>query len=154
MPIYMIISGMNGGVTLNGDTNAFLIDSFNWGLTNDMSIGSASGGAGAGKAKFNPLTVTKKLSAGSVALLLAVAKTQDIPELTIAVIKDDGAKQMEEIVFKTVFVTSYQQSDDAGSPIEESLIMQFGEFIVTNGMSQNGAAPETGGWNQLQNTPG
>jgi type VI secretion system secreted protein Hcp len=151
MPIYMIISGMNGGVTINGVTNAFLIDAFNWGLTNDVTIGSSSGGAGAGKAKFSPLTVTKKLSAGSVSLLLAVAKGQDIQQLTILVARDDGAKQLEQIIFKTVFVQSYQQSDDAGSPIEETLVMQYVEFSVTNGMSKDGAPPEVGGWNQVLN---
>jgi type VI protein secretion system component Hcp len=61
------------------------IINFTLGGTNATTIGSGTGGAGAGRVEFSPLNVTKMLDGFSVLLLTRLANGQHFPEVKIEV---------------------------------------------------------------------
>src|SRR5262245_30561504 len=70
---YLKIDGVTGDVTAKGFEGWFSVDAYDLGVQNTGSIGSASGGAGAGKAQFSPLTVDIHSLAGLASLFGDVA---------------------------------------------------------------------------------
>ena len=55
---FLAISGVKGDSLDANHKGWFEISGFDFGLGNTSSIGSATGGAGAGKVTFSPLTLT------------------------------------------------------------------------------------------------
>ena len=90
---------------LNAD-NPTPILNFNVGASNPTTIGSASGGAGAGKVSFSALNVTKMLDGLSVALPRAAAPGQHFPHVTIEVFEAGRTSPFAIYTFGLVFVTS------------------------------------------------
>jgi hypothetical protein len=63
MSIYMQYGGIGGGPT-TAPGRAFEIKDFSFDVENPTTIGSATGGAGAGKTKFNEFSIGKKVDSG------------------------------------------------------------------------------------------
>jgi type VI secretion system secreted protein Hcp len=61
------------------------IEEFSWSIENPVTIGSASAGAGAGKAKFEELSIKKAVDSSSPGLMAAVGTGTAIPAATIVV---------------------------------------------------------------------
>jgi type VI secretion system secreted protein Hcp len=146
---------------------------FRWSLTNAVTIGSATGGAGAGKVKFNEFKIIKQTDAATPALFKACASGQHFQTVTL-VTRKAGGKQLEylTIKFSTVFVVSIKsrgprspllsaadtlqdatQSDDQ-LPTEE-ITFVYGTLQVQyqpqgpDGGAQGG--PVLAGWDQVLN---
>src|SRR5262249_14611533 len=65
---FLKVNGATGDATLKGFEGWFSVDGFDWGVENSRSIGSATTGAGAGKATLSPLTVDIHSLAGLATL--------------------------------------------------------------------------------------
>jgi hypothetical protein len=63
------IAGLQGASSLD-------VDSYSWGVTSPVAIGSSGGGAGAGKATFSDLVVTRPVDSVSPRLVAAAATGQ------------------------------------------------------------------------------
>jgi type VI secretion system secreted protein Hcp len=116
----LTIQGLQGGSSLD-------LQSFSWGVTNPVSIGSAGGGAGAGKATFQDVTVTRALDAVSPRFVQAVATGQHFASATIDITTGKGTTM--EYTLDTVFVTSVQHKS-AGDGAIETLSLAFGSVSV------------------------
>jgi len=168
------------GVTVAGESldskhkGEIEILNFSWGASNPISIGSATGGAGAGKLKFKPFIVTKKIDLSSAGLFRACAIGAHFPTATLT-IRKAGGTQLEYLVltFKTVFVTSIQPfgqqlntSQSLLAPVDpsqgsnplptEQITFVYGALGVqyqqqgSDGKPQGG--PVIAGWSQLTNS--
>jgi len=101
---------------------ALEIQSFNFSVEQSQTIGSASSGAGAGKAKFNEFTVKKVVDAASAPLYQACAAGAHFPQIYLAVRKAGGAPLIYlEYIFSMVFVTGITWDGGSGdeAPSEE-----------------------------------
>src|SRR4051794_39194383 len=67
--------------------NSLEIKEFSFGVENPTTIGSMSGGAGAGKAKFNEFNVKKAVDAASPLLFAACGQGCHFPEVTLSIRK-------------------------------------------------------------------
>ena len=105
--------------------------SWSLGVSNSVSVGSAGGGAGAGKATFDDLTITKKVDASSPKLISACASGRHFADATL-VVTANGTTNTYKL--KEVFVTSVKQSDDGSTDTNplEKVTLTFGSFeLVT-----------------------
>src|SRR5215204_4290662 len=99
--------------------------SFSWGLTNGGSIG-AGGGAGAGKATFQDLTIVHTIDKASPLLMKACATGQHLKEATITHRKA-GKGQQEYLIIKMndVIVTGVSLSDSSDGSSAENVTIAF-----------------------------
>jgi type VI secretion system secreted protein Hcp len=133
------------------------IESFSWGETNPTTIGSATGGAGAGKVRFDEFIFTTRVSSASPQLALQCASGQHFPNVVLTVRKAGG--QQEEyykVTFKTVFLTKYRSVGMQGSdpiPLDEVTCV-FGSYIMEyKPQTKDGklGSAVMNGWNQITN---
>jgi len=126
----MTVSGLNNDA-------AVPITGFSLGASNSTTIGSASGGAGAGKVSFSALNVSKMVDAMSVPLLKAAALGTHFTSVVIEVSNAGSATPFATYTFGTVFVSSDVLGSNADT-VAESVAMEFGRItsdIVLNGTS-------------------
>ena len=100
--------------------------SFDWSAENPASIGSASGGAGTGKAKLNRLTVEKRVDSASAALFQRIATGAHFPSMELFV-RRAGATGAGHLKYRftTVFVSSVSPSGD-GEQMRERVTFEYG----------------------------
>ena len=91
--------------------------SFSWGVTNSAGI-AVGGGAAAGKATFQDLTIVHHIDKASPALLRACATGKHLKEATITHRKA-GKEQQEYFIVKMndVIVTGVSQGGITGQPV-------------------------------------
>jgi type VI secretion system secreted protein Hcp len=94
------------------------LDSFSFSAENTATIGSATSGAGAGKAQFNELTVTKAVDSTTPQFFQRLAQGRHFASLEI-IARNAGATGQAAVpvryLFQTVFVKSQEQSGDTGN---------------------------------------
>jgi len=138
--------------------NAFEIHSFSWGASNPVNIGSASGGAGAGKVSISSFNIMKKTDSASPALFLNCCKGQHFTEAHVVLRKAGGdALEYLNYDFTEVFVESIQWSGSSGGDDTptESVSFAFGKvdlkYTPQKGKGEKGTAiPAT--WDIRANT--
>lgn len=139
--LLMTVDGLNSN-------NPTPILSFSLGASNPTTIGSATGGAGAGKANFAALNVAKFLDAMSVPLLKTMTFGQPLSFVKIEVFEVGSATPFATYTFGTAFITS----DVLGSTlnkVSEQVTFVYGKLessIVVNGTTF------TSCWNEITNT--
>ncbi len=142
------------------DNKAFEIKDFSFGVENPTTIGSATGGAGAGKIKFNEFTIKKPTDSASPAFFKNCCAGAHYKYVVIEMRKAGGdpsaaGKPFLRFQFETVFTTKIDWSGPGDEGPEESITFVFGKFGV-----KYIAQTETGdqlpglnaaGWDQIQN---
>jgi len=138
---------------LTGSTGAALtpvtlaLDSYQFGFENPTSLGSANGGAGAGKVAFDDLQVTAPYGDASP-LLFEVLASGSHYDTAVLTQQNGSGDPVAEWVLDTVFITSdgiqNDSADSAATPTEE-LDLAFG--ALTEVTSAN-----TASWSRLTNT--
>ena len=124
--------------TLNGN-NPTPILAFALGGSNATTIGSATGGAGAGKVNFGDLNVTKFIDGLSVPLLKALALGQHFNFVKIEVFEVGSPTPFATYTFSLVFVTADQVGSNVNQ-LNESVSFVFGKIessIILNGTTFN-----------------
>ena len=133
-----------GSLTVGDAT--FDVLGFTWGAKNPDSLGSQTGGAGAGKVTFSTFNVVKKVDANSPALLLDVANGTPIDQVTLTITDPHGAKAT--LTLHPAFVTSVEQLAPAsgGNPALETVkfAVGAGSIDVDPNFSDAGADPVVG----------
>jgi type VI secretion system secreted protein Hcp len=156
---FLKINGVSGDQTLGKVTDAISVDSFSLGVENSTTIGSMSAGAGAGKAQFDKLTITKSVDGTSPVLYSMLAKGQPIQGMELVARKAGATPGSSYIYqryfFEPAFLTSDQQSADGGDDgIKETLEFSVGAMQMTNvKQALNGTqTPIVQTWNQILNS--
>lgn len=112
------------------------------------TIGAQSGGAGAGKVTFQPITVTKPVDASSPRLLVLLGKGVALKSAEVQLLAPDGSIA-ETVNLKLVLLTSLTTSNSGAATdrIHEDLSLDAGSIAVTVGST-------TGSWDRTRNTGG
>jgi type VI secretion system secreted protein Hcp len=119
---------------------------FSWGAKNSPSIGTQSGGAGAGKVSFSSFDVVKKVDANSPALLLDTARGTPIDQVKLTITDSHGATAT--LTLHPAFVVSVEQQapSSGGNPTLETVkfTVGAGSVDVDPSFSDSGADPVIG----------
>lgn len=134
---------------------AIEVDSFSWGATNPTTIGSATGGAGAGKIKFNELTINKKVDRASPLFFKQMASGAHYKTAVLTLRKAGEKEPYMTYTMDTVWVS--KMNNDGGSPevADEEITFVYGKVLVqSNDRNADGslAPPVQMGWDQITNT--
>jgi type VI secretion system secreted protein Hcp len=99
------------------EIESFQIDQFRQAAS---TIGSATGGAGAGKVKFNEFTIKKTTDAASASLRQASTSGKHFPKVLLSMRKAGGSAEYLEYKLENVMISSYQLGgpDTSGKPTE------------------------------------
>jgi type VI secretion system secreted protein Hcp len=124
-----------GTITID-DMPAFEIKDFSFGVENPTTIGSATGGAGAGKIKFNEFTIKKTSDASSPTFFKNCVAGSHYKTVTITMRKAGGdpstaGKAFLKFQFETVFTTKIDWSGPGDEGPEESITFVYGRITVS-----------------------
>jgi type VI secretion system secreted protein Hcp len=156
------VLGVNGESKVVGEStdarhqNMVAVNAFAFSVENKQTVGSATSGAGAGKAVFNSLTISKPVDAASPALFATLGSGGHFPQLNLY-IRKAGAASGDYLVyrFKLALVTKITWTDSSGDDQpEEEVEFQYGALQVQYAQqSPNGqlAAPKQQAWSQVTN---
>jgi type VI secretion system secreted protein Hcp len=157
---FLKIDGVNGETTTGNTPGAIAVSGFEWGAENKMTIGSASGGAGAGKATLNELTIEKPVDSTSPALFGMLGAGTKISGMELVARKPGPAGSAPiymRYTFQLAFVTSQTQTGSSGDEgIQEKLTFAYGavkQTYVKLGTTGAPVGPNVfGSWNQVMNS--
>jgi type VI secretion system secreted protein Hcp len=132
------------------------IESFSFGAENVLSIGSASGGAGAGKAKFQEFTVKKAVDSTTPRFLRTLAMGGHFAsvELIARTAGPNGSVVPVRTLFQMVAISKQEQSGSSGEAMQEQLTFQFGAIAQATVSPKSPVKPDSfASWSVLTNTP-
>ena len=144
---------INGKSTDPDHPGAIELKAFDFAIANTVSIGSAGGGAGAGKAQFRPLQIIKAVDSTSPAFLMLVGAGAHFQTVRLA-LRKAGKLDFVVYTFGLVFVTSQETTGSAGdnSPTE-TINFAYGSLQVQFSVNNKGAIRHfDGSWDQTTNS--
>jgi len=132
--------------------------SISFGVAQAETTGSGSGGASAGKAKFDEFQIEKFVDLASVPLFNACAAGAHFPSVCLAVRKAGGDPLLYfQTVFRQVFVTNISWTGGAGEEApKETIKFKYGAMGVQYARQlSTGAAgtPIQAHWSMVTNKP-
>jgi type VI secretion system secreted protein Hcp len=142
------------------DQPSFEIKDFSFGVENPTTIGSATGGAGAGKIKFNEFSIKKTTDSASPAFFKNCCAGAHYKTVIIDMRKAGGdpsgaGKAFLRFRFETVFTTKIDWSGPGDEGPEESITFVYGKLGVMYWPQKPEGGMETvakiAGWNQVTN---
>lgn len=150
-------SETKGESTVKGFENMIPLRSFSFGIENSVSIGSKSGGAGAGKASFRPIDLVKDVDKATPPLIQTLALGGHYDTAYIYVRKSDSSASASDsfLIYelKMVAVESVDHHID-GEEVTEKIRLQYGAFKLqyrpTDKTGKTGT-PVEAIWNQIKN---
>jgi type VI secretion system secreted protein Hcp len=135
------------------------LKSFEFGAENPTTLGSSTGGAGAGKVKFQNFKVTKEVDYASGPLYLACAAGAHFPGIALQ-IRKAGGSQNDYLVylFKMVYVVSISWCGGGGEEApEETVEFTYGsmglQYIPQASDGTQSPLHSVGFWSQVTNAP-
>ncbi len=134
---------------------AIVVESFAWGAETPTTIGSATGGAGAGKIAFNELHITKKVDRASPLLFKQMASGAHYKTVVLTLRKAGEKEPYMTFTMDTVFVSKQDYSGGSPEVANEEVTFVFGKVVVqSNDRNADGtlAPPVQMGWDQVTNT--
>lgn len=142
--ITMTVTELDGKTMFKGDDGGkagiITVLAYSFGLQNSTTIGSATGGAGAGKAVNKPVTITHLMGGSSPEFLAAAASGQRLKSVVISFFRTD--RTGKEVTFYRVTLTNAFVSDVAqrssGDTVLEDVSFVF-EKIEQQSLAQNTA---------------
>jgi type VI secretion system Hcp family effector len=91
------VSLQKAGQTPGATTSEVEIDDFSFDLGQPLNIGSASGGAGGGKATLNPFNITKKTDSASPSLYQACVSKEVFPQVVFKIYQTGSGSNKTKI---------------------------------------------------------
>jgi type VI secretion system secreted protein Hcp len=155
------VSLSGGDLSVQGESpnadhpNTVEVLSADLGVSQAVTIGSATGGAGTGKAQFEALRIDKAVDLSSADLFAVAAAGGFFPQVNLYVRRPNGAAQGDDVVyqFKTVAVTKIDILNDSGSDQPtETVEFTFGALQITY-QSPTGVTPTPKAWSTVLNQP-
>jgi type VI protein secretion system component Hcp len=151
--IYLLVPGVAGDSIAKGHEGWIRVSSVDWGVNNNTTIGSATGGAGAGKAAGEKLSLTIPTGPWSRDLVNNLTKGTHYPQVVIDQTGIDG-RPSYRVTISTLFLTKYHIDSTAKSQPEDEIEGVFGSFRAEfYAISADGKVTATPvGWNFVTNT--
>jgi type VI secretion system secreted protein Hcp len=140
------------------DATIIPVTGFELEVDNPAQIGSAAGGAGAGKADFSPLTVNKLVDQASASLFAACASGRQFAAVQLYLRQSAGPSGNIFLAyeFHTVFITKIDWSGSAGNEMPaETLTMEYGALVIAYKPTDSAGSPgqvTQDSWNRITNT--
>ena len=134
---------------------AIEVDSFSWGAKNPITIGSATGGAGAGKIAFNELRINKKVDRASPLLFKQMATGAHYKTVVLSLRKAGEKDPYMTFTMDTVFISNMNYGGGSPQVASEEVTFVFGKVaVLSNDRNSDGtlAPPVQMGWDQMTNT--
>jgi type VI secretion system secreted protein Hcp len=137
----------------------FDISAWNFGISQDVNIGSSTGGAGAGKVNFNPFKITKVIDKSSPAFFKTCCVGGHFEKVTLYCRKSGVDKTKSGGIylvfeFAMVFVSNISWSHSDPAPTEE-IQFDYGAMRITYRVQTPKGALETtpheGSWSRVLN---
>lgn len=144
----------------------FEIEDYSFDIEQTLNIGSQSGGTGAGKAGFNPFSITRKVDRASPVLFEHCCGGTAFKQVILAIRKSGGesaagssADMTSGVVylrydFKLVAVKTISWSHDDEAP-KETITFEYGGLLIRyNAQNPDGSmysSVKQGGWNKIKN---
>lgn len=136
--------------------NMIQVKEFSFGVENKATIGSATSGAGGGKAVFNEFVIKKKVDSASPQLFGALATGAHYDGAVLYLRKSSASVDYLMYYFGLVFITAIDWSattaDDAPEEVVKlgygSLRISYAQQTTSGGL----ARPAIMTWNQVTNT--
>ena len=127
------ITGENDTLYKGGDQHgAFEIKDFSFGVENPSTIGSATGGAGAGKVKFNEFTITKHVDAATPQLMQACATNAVIPRVRLSYHPPTSPEETFTVTLTNARCASiHEEPHDSGYELER-ISLVFATILMTD----------------------
>jgi type VI secretion system secreted protein Hcp len=154
---FLMLDGIKGESTDKTHQDWIEISSFSFGVSHPTTIGSGTSGAGAGKASFSDLSITKTVDKSSPALFFDAASGKHIKDGLLDVVKVSGGSEISLLEYKLtdVMISSYSIGGSSGGELpQESLSLNFTK-IEFKEFPQNPTGspgiPITVEWDLLQN---
>jgi len=137
---------------------AMEIIDFSFGVAQAQTSGSATGGASAGKAKFEEFSINKYVDTASVSLYNACTAGAHYPSVMLCIRKAGGSNLLYlQYCFRMVFVTGINWTGGSGEEnCKETIKFSFaamGVQYVRQKPDGTGDSPVQGMWNQISNNP-
>jgi type VI secretion system secreted protein Hcp len=155
------IDGIKGESQDEKHKEAIELESWSWGVSQPRAAAAGGGGGGAGKAVFQDISFTTRISKASPLLFLSCATGQHIKEAVLFVRKA-GKEQQEyyKVTLEDCLVSSYQQGSPEGGgenrdtvPVD-SFSLDFAKIeLEYSAQKQDGSldAPVKAGYDLKQN---
>jgi type VI secretion system secreted protein Hcp len=130
--LFLKIDGIEGESANKGHEKEIALDSYSFGLSNS-TISSATGGAGAGKVKFNEFKITKHIDKSSPIFFSYAANGKHIPEVKLSVRKAGGEAPQDFYIVKLtdVIISSYNQDGSSQNGITDQISFNFAKIDIT-----------------------
>ena len=109
---FLALNGVKGDLLNSTYKGWFEVSGFDFDLANSANIGSATGGAGAGKLTFSPLTLTLDSNTGLAPLLAMAATGATLNGATLVGVNDAG-QQVYHLDLANVSVTNVEHHAEA-----------------------------------------
>ena len=133
---------------------AIVVESFSWGAQNPTTIGSATGGAGAGKIQFNELHINKKVDKASPLLFKQMATGSHYKTAILTLRKGGEKEPYMTFTMETVFISKMNYGGGTPELVDEEITFVFGKVgVQSNDRNADGtlATPVITGWDQVTN---
>ena len=142
MRYFLLIDGINGGSTDEAHRGWFDIGGYNLDVNSAGAGPGATGGAGAGRTEFSPLTVSLSLDTGLAELLQRAATGTHLRGIQIEGVTEGAAPQpVFDLTLGDVTVASVHEE----SGVNDSLVFDYGQIgLVTRSQTPNGTTETTG----------
>jgi type VI secretion system secreted protein Hcp len=135
MDMYLQLDSVTGEATRANFTGWIELDSFSFGASNPVSIGTGSTGAGAGKASLSSFNVMKRTDSSSPVLFQKCCNGQHFAKASVALNKAGGTSAVKFLVydFTELYTESIQWSGGAGGDDTpaEAISFAFASINVT-----------------------
>lgn len=151
--IFLLVPGVAGDSTVKGHEGWIRVSKFHWGVNNQSTIGSATTGAGAGKAAGEKFNVTIATGPWSRELVNNLTKGAHYPQVVIDHVNPDG-RPSYRVSIQTLFLTKYEIASSAKDQAEDEIEGVYGgfraEYYAISADGKVTAGPV--GWNFVSNT--
>jgi type VI secretion system secreted protein Hcp len=154
---FLKLDGVKGESVDDTHAGEIEVESFSWGQTNATTIGSATGGAGAGKVKFDSAVFTTRVSSASPLIAGLCASGTHLKNAVFTARKAGGKQEgYYKVTFHTVFFTSLKTIAAVGTDVipREEITFVFGKYEIEYRPQGRDGALGTGlksGWDQITN---
>lgn len=155
---FLLVDGVEGE-SVDAQYKGWIeIESWSWGVSDPVTIDSATGGAGSGKAVPGDFVVVKKFDKASPVFFKNCCSGAHYSTVTLAMRKSGGgstgAREFLVFRFQTVFTTKIDWSGPGDEGPEEQITFVFGELqvhYVPQLPSGEDGVPVDSGWDFVRN---
>jgi type VI secretion system secreted protein Hcp len=150
---FMFVPGVAGDATDTAHKGWIRVASVDWGAHNNTTIGTATGGAGAGKSTGRDFKLRIPTGLWSRELLSTLLRGGHYPQVLIDQTNPDG-RPVYRVTIQTLFFTDYRSAPTNKTPAEDEIEGVYGGFKVDYyTVSADGRVGTSSvGWNFVTNT--